>query len=127
MVCALIAQPASADPILLAREHRRMLGFHYLMSNALACCIAIDDQLAEHAKLGIAREMTVGSIAGFKSARAVLINAGIDSVIPSGWRFDTRSTPPANNCGPTSPPTGFATQRWQLRKHLFLTIQRENG
>jgi len=58
MICRLIAQRAHEDPAFVEPEHRKTLGFYYLMSQASARWIAIVDQLAEHAKVGMTRELT---------------------------------------------------------------------
>lgn len=83
MICALIAQRAAEEPALLEREYRKTLGLHYLMSKSLALWIAIADQLAEHAKAGITREITaLGPFAGLRvSTRALLITSGIENVV----------------------------------------------
>ena len=82
-VCALIAQRAHEDPTLLEPEHRKTLGFHYRMIDAPARWIAIADQLVEHAKAGITREITaLGPFAGLRvSTRALLITSGIENVV----------------------------------------------
>src|SRR5260370_40009630 len=83
MICRLIAQRAHEDPAFVEPEHRKTLGFYYLMSQAPARWIAMADQLAEHAIVGMTRElMALGPFAGLRiSTRAVLINAGIENVV----------------------------------------------
>jgi hypothetical protein len=82
MVCALIAQRAREDPALLEPEHRKTLGFPYRMIAAPAYWIALADQLVEHAKAGITREVTaLGPFAGLRvSTRAILLALGIENV-----------------------------------------------
>ncbi len=82
MVCALIAQRAREDPALLEPEHRKTLGFYYRMIGAPAYWIALADQLVEHAKAGITREVTAfGPFAGLRvSTRALLLASGIEDV-----------------------------------------------
>ena len=82
-ICRLIAQRAHEDLAFVEPEHRKTLGFYYLMSQAPARWIAIADQLAEHANVGMTRELTaLGPFAGLRiSTRAVLINAGIENVV----------------------------------------------
>lgn len=82
LVCALIAQRAQEDPSLLEPELRKTLGFHYRMIGSAARWIAVADQLAEHAKAGIPREITaLGPFAGLRvSTRAVLITSDIEDV-----------------------------------------------
>ncbi|AME26879.1 hypothetical protein [Burkholderia sp. PAMC 26561] len=75
IVCALIGQQAQEDAGLLEPEHRKTLGFHYRMIGAPAYWIALADQLVEHAKAGITREVTaLGPFAGLRgSTRALLL------------------------------------------------------
>ena len=82
LVCALIAQRAHEDPGLLEPELRKTLGFHYRMIGSAARWIAVADQLADHAKAGITREITaLGPLAGLRvSTRAVLITSNIEDV-----------------------------------------------
>jgi hypothetical protein len=82
-VCALIAQRAHEDPTLLEPEHRKTLGFHYRMIAAPAHWIAVADQLLEHARAGVPREITaLGPFAGLRvSTRALLITSGIENVV----------------------------------------------
>ena len=82
MVCALIAQRARENPALLEPEHRKTLGFYYRMIGAPAYWIALADQLVEHAKAGITREVTAfGPFAGLRvSTRALLLASGIEDV-----------------------------------------------
>jgi hypothetical protein len=82
-VCTLIAQRAHEDPTLLEPEHRKTLGFHYRMIAAPAHWIAVADQLLEHAKAGVTREITaLGPFAGLRvSTRALLITSGIENLV----------------------------------------------
>jgi hypothetical protein len=82
MVCALIAQRAREDPTLLEPEHRKTLGFYYRMIAAPAYWITLADQLVEHAKAGVTRDVTaLGPFAGLRvSTRALLLASGIENV-----------------------------------------------
>jgi hypothetical protein len=82
LVCALIAQRAQEDPSLLEPEQRKTLGFHYRMIGSAARWIVVADQLAEHARAGVTREITArGPFAGLRvSTRAVVITSGIEDV-----------------------------------------------
>jgi hypothetical protein len=117
MICALIAQRAAEDPALLEREYRKTLGLHYLMSKSPARWIAIADQLAEHAKAGVTREIAaLGPFAGLRvSTRALLITSGIENVVQ--LRAAIAAGKVAMNEDITS--TGLTRRRWtELRDWL---------
>jgi len=82
-VCALIKQRSGEDPSFLTPGLARSLPFFYKMVLTPAAWIMVADQLADHTRAGLTREMTaLGPFSGLRvSIRSILVNAGINNVV----------------------------------------------
>lgn len=83
MICAVIKQRAQEDSRFIEPEHRKTLGFHYLMVAAPTYWISIAEQLLDHVYAGITADIVaLGPFRGLRvSTRAILMNGKIISVI----------------------------------------------